>query len=182
MNNKYINGDYVKRIRQNNTRITKNSIIYYWWFKKEYISGLLKPLSGYYDPEKIKFKKVDDNEYGLLYIGQAKNGHDRLIKYHILDSSDFHSKGVQNGRLSSLRQTLCGLININMSQAKAKINDTMDDNCYVEWEEVDTEMLNKEEKLIISSNYLPLNYQHTKDVLTTEHRKRLSEVKRQTRK
>lgn len=176
-----IKGDFVKNIRSKNIVITKKPILYYWWFKEEFIPVLLQHLDGMYDPKKIKFEVIHSRRYGLLYIGRAKNGHERLVKYHIYDSSNFHSKGVDNGRLSSLRQTLCGLLNINMSQAKTKINEIMDNNCYIEWEELPLEELNKGEKSIISSNYLPLNYQYTKNILTPEHRKKLVEIKKVVR-
>ncbi|WP_304143797.1 GIY-YIG nuclease family protein [Mesoflavibacter zeaxanthinifaciens] len=171
----------VKEIRTTDLRITNNPIIYYWWFRTDSLKRLLNKLESQVDFDKIKTKFINESEYGLLYIGQAKKGHDRLIKYHILDSNNFHLKGVENGRLSSLRTTLCGLLEFPMSKSKDLINDFMDKNCVVEWEKCELDELNIYEKERIQNNYLPLNYQHTKETLTKEHRKILSKSKKKMR-
>jgi len=171
----------VKNIRNNNIKITKEPIIYYWWFKTSIFNELLSELKSEIEFKKIKIRKFDETEYGLLYIGKAKKGHDRLVKYHILDYNNFHEKGVKNGRLSSLRATLCGLLKLPMSTSKNEVNNFMDENCIVEWKQVSLEELDKLEKKEIENNYPPLNYQHTKGILTTKHRKILSELKKQMR-
>jgi hypothetical protein len=172
----------VKKIRINKIEITNEPIVYYWWFKTEIFKKLLDKLNSEIDLNKIKRNEFDGIEYGLLYVGQAKKGHDRLVKYHILDSNDFHKKGVENGFLSSLRTTLCGLLELPMSLSKREVNEFMDQNCIVEWERCTLLELNELEKDRIKSNYLPLNYQHTKEVLTKKHRKILSESKKLMRK
>ena len=172
----------VKNIRENNIKITKEPIVYYWWFKTDIFNNLLSKLESEIEFEKVKLKNINGTEYGLLYIGQAKNGHDRLVKYHMLDYNKFHEKGVENGRLSSLRTTLCGLLDLPMSKSKNNVNDFMDGNCIVEWENCTLEELNEFEQTKIKGNYLPLNYQHTKGVLTSEHRKILRESKKRMRK
>ncbi|WP_457617566.1 GIY-YIG nuclease family protein [Lutibacter sp.] len=172
----------VKTIRDNNIKITNNPIVYFWWFKTKSLDKLLKKISGLYDNNRLKTKDFENENYTLLYVGQAKNGHHRLVKYHIYDSSNFHSKGVENGRLSSLRTTLCGLLDLPMSTSKNEINDFMDSNCVVEWEVYTIDELDKIEKRNIRTNYLPLNYQNTVGILTKEHRKALSEAKKKMRK
>ena len=172
----------VEEIRLREIKITNEPIVYYWWFKTEIFGDLLNKLYSEIDLNKIKRKVFDGIEYGLLYVGQAKKGHDRLIKYHILDSNDFHRKGVENGLLSSLRTTLCGLLELPMSLSKDEVNEFMNRNCIVEWENCTIDELNELEKNRIQSNYLPLNYQHTKDILTKKHRKILSESKKMMRK
>ena len=124
----------VANIRLQNTKITKEPIVYYWWFKTACFSQLLSLPFEELDIEKIVIKEIDNEPYGLLYIGKGKIGHDRLIKYHILDSQNFHASGVENGRLSSLRQTLCGLLQLPMSMSKKEINKFIDNNCIVEFE------------------------------------------------
>jgi hypothetical protein len=172
----------VKFIRENELKITKEPIVYYWWFKTNIFGNLLSKLETEIEFERIELKKINDIEYGLLYIGQAKNGNDRLVKYHMLDYSNFHQKGVENGRLSSLRTTLCGLLDLPMSESKIAINEFMDENCIVEWENCTLSELNEFEQTKIKGNYLPLNYQHTKGVLTSKHRKILSESKKRMRR
>jgi hypothetical protein len=172
----------VKTIRDNDIRITNDSIVYYWWFKTKSLDILLKKLSGIYSINRLKTREIENENYTLLYIGQAKNGHNRLVKYHIYDSSNFHSKGVENGRLSSLRTTLCGLLDLPMSSSKTEINEFMDFNCVVEWEKYTKDELDKIEKSKIRNNYLPLNYQNTVGILSKEHRKILSNAKKMMRK
>jgi hypothetical protein len=172
----------VKVIRDKNITITKEPIIYYWWFKTNIFYNLLSKLKSEIEFNKIELKKFNEIEYGLLYVGQAKKGHDRLVKYHILDSNNYHDKGIENGRLSSLRTTLCGLLNLPMSENKKVINEFMDENCIVEWENCTLNDLNEYEETKIKGIYLPLNYQHTKGILTYEHRKILRESKKKMRK
>ncbi|MBM3456470.1 MAG: hypothetical protein FJX80_15270 [Bacteroidetes bacterium] len=117
----------------------------------------------------------------LLYIGKGVNGHDRLIKYHIFDSQNFHAKGVLNGRLPSLRQTICGLLELRMSTSKNQINYFIDLNCIVEFETCDLNELDQHESYKIKNSYLPLNYKDTKGILTPRHRKILSDCKKAMR-
>jgi hypothetical protein len=175
----------VSDIRKKHIQITRNSIIYYWWFKLECLPTLLRNFEKGNCPvdlSKIRTFNFENTEFALLYVGKGKNGNGRLVKYHIHDSSDFHSKGVENGRLSSLRTTLCGLLNLPMSQNREAINNFMDDYCMVEWIEVDQETLDELEQARIRMEYLPLNYQHTLGILTNDHRKILSNSKKEMRK
>ena len=171
----------VKYIRDKNINITQDPIVYYWWFKESIFKTLLFKLESEIDFKKIKLKTIKGTNYGLLYIGQAKRGNDRLVKYHMLDYNNFHERGVKNGRLSSLRTTLCGLLDLPMSKSKYSINDFMDENCIVEWEVSERNELNEFEQTQIKQNYLPLNYQHTKGILSFNHRKILRESKKQMR-
>lgn len=174
----------VADIRKNNIQITRNSIVYYWWFKLECLPTLLSNFEKGNCPvdlSKVRMHRFDNIEFALLYVGKGKNGDGRLVKYHIHDSSDFHSKGVENGRLSSLRTTLCGLLNLPMSQSREAINHFMDEYCVVEWIEVDQETLDEIEQDRIRREYLPLNYQHTHGILSKEHRRILSSSKKAMR-
>jgi hypothetical protein len=172
----------VANIRDQNIRITNEPIVYYWWFKKKCFDNLLNLLKPEIDFERILIREINGETYGLLYIGKGKNGHDRLVKYHIHDSQNFHIKGVQNGRLSSLRQTLCGLLQLQMSSSKNEINNFMNNNCIVEFETCILQNLDTIEHKKITTNYLPLNYQNSKNILTSGHRKILSECKKRMRK
>lgn len=172
----------VQELKNQALKITNEPIVYYWWFKTSICNTLLHKLQSEIDESKIKRIQFDGKEYCLLYVGQAKKGHDRLVKYHILDASNFHEEGIENGFLSSLRTTLCGLLDLPMSLSKTAINNFMDQNCMVQWENCELAALNEREKERIRSNYLPLNYQHTKGMLTKEHRKILSHSKKMMRK
>lgn len=171
----------VENIRLQDTKITKEPIVYYWWFKTSCFENLLNLLYTEIDFERILIREIKREAYGLLYIGKGKNGHDRLVKYHIHDSQNFHTTGVQNGRLSSLRQTLCGLLELQMSSSKNIINTFMDNNCIVEFETCSLQNLDTIEHEKITTNYLPLNYQNTKNILTSRHRKILSDCKKRMR-
>ena len=169
--------DEVKKYRDTYIRITTRPIIYSWWFKDEIVDILLDKLGKEVKKERIYHK----DGYALLYIGSGKNGYDRLIKYHILDSSNFHEKGIENGRLSSLRQTICGLMNYRMSSSRIEVDRLMDTYCKIEWEEVNLEDMLLKEKEAIQKNYLPLNWQHTKGILTPEHRRILTRLRNAAR-
>lgn len=152
----------VSDIRLNNIQITKKSIIYFWWFKTSCFELLFELLHSEIEINKIKIRNIAGENYGLLYIGKAINGNERLIKYHIKDSQNFHANGVINGRLSSLRQTICGLLRLQMSTSRDQVSTFIDQNCIIQFEPCDMSKLNFFESEIIKNNYLPLNYQNTK--------------------
>lgn len=182
----------VKDIRANNIQITTKPIIYYWWFKESCFDQLFNLLNGVVNLQKITKKTIDGKTYGLLYIGKAINGNERLVKYHILDKSNYHFKGVKNRRLSSLRQTLCGLLGLPMSNNKQTINDFMDENCIVEWKEISfadlegnsekdrNNIIEKTEREEIQEYYLPLNDKGSS--IGKEHRAILRNCKKEQRK
>jgi hypothetical protein len=168
----------VASIRSQNIKITNGPIVYYWWFNIACFEQLFKFLRQEIDLNQIKIKEINEIHYGLLYIGKGKNGNDRLVKYHILDSQNFHTTGVKNGRLSSLRQTLCGLLNYPMSTSQNDIDKFIDENCLVDFNTCILEDLKNIENYEITNNYLPLNYQHTKGILTPQHRKLMTYCKK----
>ena len=84
----------VKEIRLKRLVITNKPIIYYWWFKKSCCDRLFELLRSEIDFQKITEKEINNEIYGLLYIGKGKNGHKRLVDYHIHDRQNFHSTGV----------------------------------------------------------------------------------------
>ena len=169
---------------RNSYNIPNSPIIYYWCFHEACISILLSKLSDQINYDKIsQIVNLNNGEiYWLLYIGKGKKGNERLKKYHILDSNNFHQTGIENGRLSSLRTTLCGLLDLPMSKSKKEIDDFIDENCIVQWAVCKLEELDTLEENLIKSNYLPLNYQNTKGILTKKHRKILRNCKSQMRK
>ena len=174
-----INKNYIKL---SEFRFMPETIIYYFWFNKNCFKELFKLLEEVIDYSKIKIKKFNEEEYGLLYIGETEKGYERLIQWHILDSQNLHEKGVINKRLSSLRQTLCGLLELEMSKSREKITNLFLENCIIEYEECEKDKLKKTEKEKIQSFYLPLNYQHTTKNLTKRHREILTDCKNKQRK
>lgn len=171
---------FVKDIRESDEKITNQPIIYYWWFKVSVLKILLEDNQLDYDFLKLKIKELNSQNYALLYIGKAKKGNERLVDYHILDKGNFHKeKTVLNGRLSSLRQTLCGLLHLNMISAKQNINEFMDKNCFVEWSEVIDDDLSNCERAILQKNYLPLNCHHQTHNFEKNYRRILSSLKKQ---
>lgn len=177
----YIPMEDVIKFRNSKQKITSQPIIYKWWFKYEIIDLLLNKLEPQIEKNKILVK----DGYALLYVGSGVNGHDRLVKYHILDANNYHRTGVENGRLSSLRQTLCGLLGCEMTSGSETINNFIDKYARVEFEVIEAKTKNELEKIEteeIRKHYLPLNWQHTKGILTSDHRKILSALKKKVRK
>jgi hypothetical protein len=161
-------------------KVPKRPIVYRWWFKGPSARALLKPFKN-----EVKIREIEKrNGYWLLYIGRGKNGYERLVKWHILDTSNFHrKKTVKSGRLSSLRQTICGLKKRRMSSSRDWVSAFMRSNCKVEWDELKKgKELFEQEREEIESHYLPLNFQHTTNKLTSAHRGILSKLKRQMKR
>jgi len=88
----------VKSIRKGNILVDKTPIVYSWWFKDSAAKKLLNKLGDYISWQDVCKTTLKGECYFLLYIGKGKNGHTRLVEYHILDKSDFHTKGIKNGR------------------------------------------------------------------------------------
>jgi len=173
----------VAYIRNPDIRITTEPIVYYWWFKTSCFDKLLDLLNKEIDKGRILTETINGEKYGLLYIGQGVNGNNRLRNYHILDSQNFHrAQYVENGRLSSLRQTLCGLLQLPMTTSKDNINEFMDENCLVDFQICNLQNIDQLEQSEIINHYLPLNYQHTKSILTPGHRRILRDCKRAMRR
>jgi hypothetical protein len=159
------------------SKITYKPIIYKLWVVEEGMTLLLRKLKAEVDVAKLKRQ----GNFYLLYIGCGKNGNERLLRYHILDSNKFHVTGITNGRLSSLRQTICGLMGWKMSSAQKLVDSFFDDYCVVTYYETNLIGIKDEEKNLILENYLPLNYHYTKLSLSYIHRKILRDCKRKMR-
>jgi hypothetical protein len=165
-----------------NKTIVKTPILYKWWFKKDAALKLITPLLDEISIEKIVKVTANNIEYWMLYVGIGINGHQRLIEYHILDKNKFHERGVINGRLSSLRQTISGLLFIHMSKSKKVIDEFIDSNCLIEFDEVSIEKISTLEKVTIQHEYPVLNYMGTKLIFTKSHRRILTALKKQVKK
>lgn len=167
----------VKKLRD--TKLQSTPVIYKWWFKQAAAKGLISLLLPHIQIGKIEQKTVGKDTYWLLYVGKAINCNQRLVEYHILDKNKFHYTGVENGRLSSLRQTICGLKGWKMNTAKELVDEFIDDNCMVEYFETERSELEKIEKVFITACYPVLNSKNTFQFFTKEHRKILSQRKKE---
>lgn len=162
----------VKDIRESGfIGIEKKHGIYKWWFREESVTTLLSSLGSYVDFSKLKSIKdqhmiINNQHYTLLYVGIAAGGNgirDRF-KWHIAQK---HSPStISKGYLSTLRRTLMGLLMDRSTDTfytfgEKRLNDFMDDNCYLEWEykDMDKHSLECEESKIINAGYYPLNIQ-----------------------
>lgn len=107
---------------------------YVWWFSENWAPGRLKELLAEVDSNQIRKIKINGETYLALYFGISKDIKKR-INWHI---SQKHSpSAVKSGYLSTLRQTICAILNKNMSSAEKVVNDTMQDNCYLELDYTD---------------------------------------------
>ena len=171
----------VTAIRHGKISVDSSPIIYYWWFKESSVKILLRKLHDYILWNELSFKNVNGQKYVLLYVGKGKNGKARLADYHILDKSNFHKTGIANSRISSLRASICGLLDITMSSGKNDVDKFIDENCLVNWT-VEKGDLKTAELISIESNYLPLNDHHLNSIYAKEHRKIIRDCKKNMRK
>jgi len=171
----------VKEVRSGNILVEENPVVYRWWFKQSAVKKLLKKLNKYIIWDDLCEQNIHGQNYVLLYVGKGNSGKGRLVDYHILDKNNFHKTGILNGRISSLRASVCGLLDIPMSTGRAFIDSYFDNNCYVEWSVIKTDLKDAETK-DLKSKYLPLNDHHLKSVHAKTHRKILRECKKKMRK
>jgi hypothetical protein len=69
-----------------------------------------------------------------------------------------------------------------MSTSRELIDEFININCIVEFEVCEIQELDNIEHIKIRENYLPLNYQNTKGVLSKRHRQILKLCKKEMRK
>lgn len=177
----------VKDIRDHKfSGIEKRHGIYKWWFHDDSVKTLLSPLPL----EPVDFstlgqhKIINNQPYTLLYVGIAagENGIRGRFKWHIAQN---HSKStISKGYLSTLRRTLMGLL-MNRSTdtfytfGEKRLNDFMDENCYLEWdyEDIDKRSLEDAESDIINDGYYPLNIQGNNKT-SNELKEKLKELRK----
>ena len=106
--------------------------------------------------DKIQKRDIDGEEYWALYFGISNDMLGRA-KWHILQK---HSKSaVKYGTLSTLRQSLSALLDIDMSFSEEDVNMFMDNNCYWEWEYTDNAKEEEKNELHSDDKCYPLNIQ-----------------------
>lgn len=145
--------------------VDKRPGFYRWWFKKEAAQSLTKNMDKWLKDNRFLIQSFDKEEYIALYFGISKDMRGR-IRWH---ASQKHSpSAVSKGFLSTLRQTLSALLEIQMSKSEEAINQFLDDNCVWEWSYTDTyEDAHQVELNILATkdHYYPLNLKdnHTID-------------------
>jgi hypothetical protein len=136
--------------------IKAESGFYVWWFPQEAANELIKPLKKFIDDdrlEKIQVEIFDGQPYYALYFGIAskKGGLLQRIKWHTAAINPHTAACVRSRTLSTLRQTICGLMGLPMvgTETQKKVDEIIK-KCYWEWtehhdpHEIELENLNSE--------------------------------------
>jgi hypothetical protein len=141
-------------IKRGFAEIKPESGFYVWWFPQEAANKLIEPLKKFIDDdrlEKIQVEQIGGQLYYALYFGIAssKGGLRQRIKWHMAAINPHTAACVRNRTLSTLRQTICGLIELPMVGTQGDV-DKIIEKCYWEWtehhapHEIELENLNSE--------------------------------------
>jgi hypothetical protein len=130
-------------IKSGFAEIKPESGFYVWWFPQEEANALIEPLKEFIDADKLRkvqVEQIDSKTYYALYFGIAskKGGLLQRIKWHTAAINPHTADCVRSRTLSTLRQTICGLIGLPMVGTKTqKKVDEIIRKCYWEWTEHD---------------------------------------------
>ena len=150
----------VKKLRRR-INAADSPVLYKWWFKYD---GKLFDIFVEHkvDKEKLEKKVIDGVDYYALYIGIARSCISRF-RWHIIPSVHHTPSAVKSGVISTLRKTLCALLDLKLLGAEQLVNQYMDDNCFLEWETfhngISKPGLENIESDSINAGYYPLNIQ-----------------------
>ena len=132
---------------------------YRWWCDKEAANVILEQI-GLNLADSFLFckdKEFNGRECLAIYFGISRDLNAR-INWHICQN---HTAGsIRSGFLSTLRQSLSALLNCDMSKSQQLVNDFIDANCFLEYENSSThEEAENIEKVELSKNayYYHLN-------------------------
>lgn len=151
------------QIAQKKSPVCKCPGAYRWWFKEGAALELLKVFSDL-DTSKLHKRIINEDVYYALYFG-ISNDMKQRAKWHMCQHHTPSS--IKSGYLSTLRQTLSALLEVDMSKSEAIVNNYMDVNCCWEWcyTDTDEEAANREKQELTQSDYCyPLNIQGNKTV------------------
>ena len=149
----------VKDIRTNIKRMSKDPVVYRWWFPS--IPECLGKAG--LDMDKIEQRVIKGKIYNALYVGIGISCQHRF-KWHIMQHHTISC--VKYGTLSTLRQTLSAVFDIDMSKSEEVVNEVMD-TCYLEWalfpgkSKNDLEVI---ESALLDDGYYPLNIQKNRNI------------------
>ena len=155
---------------------------YIWWFPEEVANELIEHLTV--DRQKIQVKEIYGQLYYALYFGIAssKGGLRQRIKWHTAAINPHTAACVRNRTLSTLRQTICGLMGLPMVGKETQGDvDKIIEKCYWEWEKHATpHVIEKRELNNVNACY-PLNIRGNNTV-SKECRKELIRSRSEFRK
>lgn len=123
--------------------IKPESGFYVWWFPQEEANALIEPLKEFIDADKLRkvqVEQIDGKTYYASYFGIAskKGGLLQRIKWHTAAINPHTAACVRSRTLSTLRQTICGLMGLPMvgTETQEKVDEIIK-KCYWEWTEHD---------------------------------------------
>ena len=161
------------------SEICKQPGIYCWWFKKDSAERILSILNlKESEIDRIQKREIEGEEYWALYFGISNDMLGRA-KWHILQKHSISA--VKYGTLSTLRQSLSALLDIDMSCSEDAVNKFMDRNCYWEWEYTDDFKEKETIELSSDNKCYPINIQENqkigKDII-----KKLKDIRKKHKK
>ena len=157
--------------------IEKVSGVYRWWFKEEAAKVLVSKIPNA-TITNCQVRFIGEERYVALYFGISKDLR-RRIKWHICQKHT--PPAVKSGFLSTLRQTISAMLNVDMTQSQNSVNTLMDECCHLEWgytedaEEIETKELSQNKYIY------PLNNAKNKTV-SKEHLKYLTKFRKEHKK
>lgn len=166
--------------------IKPESGFYVWWFPQEAANKLIEPLKKFIDDDRLEIIQVelfDGQPYYALYFGIAskKGGLLQRIKWHTAAINPHTAACVRHRTLSTLRQTICGLMGWPMAgeQTQRLVNDIIRE-CYWEWKEDDNPHKTEKELLNNVNACYPLNIMGN-NTISKECRKELKILRSKSR-
>ena len=151
----------VMDIRENINYIPDKVGVYEWWFSESDAKKLLKCRTNI-DVNRIKKIDFEGEEYWALYFGQAKKESLRKrINWHV--NQEHRTSAIKSGTLSTLRQTISALTNLDESTSQDTVNNILD-GALIKVIEMQPTEIDDYEKQAIQNGYYPLNIQGNKSV------------------
>ena len=127
-------------IKSGFAEIKPESGFYVWWFPQEEAKALIEPLKEFIDADKLRKVQIEQITYYALYFGIAskKGGLLQRIRWHTAEINPHTAACVRSRTLSTLRQTICGLMGLPMvgTETQEKVDEIIK-KCYWEWTEHD---------------------------------------------
>lgn len=150
----------VKKLRSR-INAADSPVLYKWWFK--YDKRIWdKFVSNGIDTARLEVRNIDGEDYYALYVGIGASCISRF-RWHIIPSVHHTPSAVNSGVISTLRKTLCALLDLKLLGAEQFVNQYMDDHCFLEWKifhnGISKPGLEDIESDRINAGYYPLNIQ-----------------------
>ena len=174
-------------IKSGFAEIKPESGFYVWWFPQEEANALIEPLKEFIDADKLRkvqVEQIDGKTYYASYFGIAskKGGLLQRIKWHTAAINPHTAACVRSRTLSTLRQTICGLMGLPMvgTETQEKVDEIIK-KCYWEWTEHDNPHVIELNQLNNVNACYPLNIRGNNTV-SKECRKELIRLRSKFRK